>query len=670
INRVVFPALDSKSMMAPKGSGGCYISSLINDTEYSFTVKTVDTSGNKSEGVTIKATPSASAAITEYKFHETPEILLDGTNGTAGTNATYVYFGDWPQTIKAESVTVDETKTIVKGANTYYLGSDNYYYARCKENGYNANYKYSDGTYVKKLPQKSDELESIKYFKVEPIKWRVLKEENGKSLLLAENILAADIPYYESESRKEMAATYIEFGPDQGNVFMEKFDPYAEKISEDVDQFVDEQSKLLVEDISEIRKDSTSLIIIASVVSGISLVVLLILGFVISRLISKPIHDFTDILKDIAQGEGDLTHRIEIKSTDEIGDMATYFNQTFEKIRNLVSIVQSQANMLTNLGENLSSNMNETASAINEISTNISSIKTQTVTQSASVTETSSTMEQISSGIEKLNELINEQTANINTSASSMEELIRNIDSVAQTLIKNTENIQHLDDSSQSGKAALDKINDAIHEVAKESEGLMEISQVIQGIASQTNLLAMNAAIEAAHAGELGKGFAVVADEVRKLAESSSDQTKTITAVLKRIKDSITLVIGLSSDVIEQFASIENDVNTVARQEQTIRNAMEEQSDSSKQIHKAIDTLHMLTEKVQSSSMEMLEGSRQINEETKNMNNITQEIANGMGEMSTGAEEINKAVNSINELTVENKNSINALTTEVNKIKV
>ena len=474
--------------------------------------------------------------------------------------------------------------------------------------------------------------------------------------------------YY--EVGKKMAANYIEFGPEKGNEYMEIFDPYAEKVTDDVNAFVDEQSTLLTANMHSISSDSARLMWISGTISTISAIIMIILGAIIARLITKPIHNFTDILRDIAQGEGDLTHRIKSTTNDEIADMATYFNQTFEKIRLLVATVQDQAKMLNQVGEDLSSNMTETASAVNEISSNIVSIKNQTVTQSSSVAETSSTMEQISNGIGNLSSLIKEQTINIGRSSSAIEELIKNISDVSTTLVNNTENIRRLEESSQAGKTALDNITAAIQEVSKESKGLMEISQVIQAIASQTNLLAMNAAIEAAHAGESGKGFAVVADEVRKLAESSSTQTKTITEILKKITDSISIVITISENVVEQFASIEKEIGVVAQQEGNIRTSMEVQAESSKQVHESIGLLQELTQKVQNSSAEMLEGSQRVTDEARSMNSITQEITGGMNEMATGAEQINKAVNSVNELTVENKQSIDALTAEVNKFKV
>ena len=237
-------------------------------------------------------------------------------------------------------------------------------------------------------------------------------------------------------------------------------------------------------------------------------------------------------------------------------------------------------------------------------------------------------------------------------------------------LIQNAENITRLTETSESGKAALDKITNAIQSVAEESRGLLEISSVISNIAGETNLLAMNAAIEAAHAGDTGKGFAVVADEVRKLAESSADQTKTIEAALQKITASIDVVSQYSSEVVEKFISIEKEIATVSQQEHSIRITMEEQSANSKNVLNSITTLNDLTQKVQKSSYEMLEGSSQVTHEAKNMNVITQEISGGMNEMAAGADQITESVNTVNTLAVDTKNSIDALTAEVSKFKV
>jgi methyl-accepting chemotaxis protein len=180
----------------------------------------------------------------------------------------------------------------------------------------------------------------------------------------------------------------------------------------------------------------------------------------------------------------------------------------------------------------------------------------------------------------------------------------------------------------------------------------------------------MNAAIEAAHAGESGKGFAVVADEIRKLAESSSEQSKTISTVLKKIKESIDKITKSTENVLNRFESIDSNVRTVSQQEEIIRHAMEEQEEGSKQTLEGISNVKDVTRQVNTSSAEMLEGSQEVIKESLNLERVTQEITSGMSEMATGAEQINIAVTQVNDISAKNRDAINQLIKEVNRFKV
>jgi methyl-accepting chemotaxis protein len=411
------------------------------------------------------------------------------------------------------------------------------------------------------------------------------------------------------------------------------------------------------------------LLMVSAIIGGIMLLVMSVAAFLTARSISRPINRTVAMLKDISEGEGDLTRQIDIKSRDEIGELADYFNRTLEKIRNLVINIKKEALSLSDIGSELSSNMTETAAATNEIAANIESIKGRVINQSASVTETNATMEQITVNIDKLNDTIEEQTASVAQSSSAIEEMLANIQSVTQTLVRNGENVANLAKASDAGHAGLQEVAADIQGIARESEGLLEINAVMENIASQTNLLSMNAAIEAAHAGESGKGFAVVADEIRKLAESSGDQSKTIGGVLKKIKGSIDKIAKSTDSVLNKFEAIDGEVKTVSEQEEQIRNAMEEQGQGSRQILDAIGRLNELTQLVKGGSLEMLDGSKQVIEESRNLELVTQEISNGMNEMSIGAGQINVAVSQINIISGSNKESINTLVQEISRFK-
>jgi len=408
-------------------------------------------------------------------------------------------------------------------------------------------------------------------------------------------------------------------------------------------------------------------VIILTVIALLAAVV--IIYFVLNST-TAPIVKVAKTLQDISEGEGDLTKTVAIHSKDEVGDLAIYFNKTIGKIKDLVLLIKKQAGTLSEIGSTLSSNMTQTAAAINEITANIQNIKERVISQSASVTETNATMEQVVTNINKLNGHVENQGRNISQASSAIEEMVANISSVTNTLVNNSANVTTLKEASEIGRGGLQEVATDIQEIARESEGLLEINSVMENIASQTNLLSMNAAIEAAHAGEAGKGFAVVADEIRKLAESSGEQSKTIGTVLKKIAESIKKITASTDNVLKRFEAIDTGVKTVSQQEENIRNAMEEQSEGSKQLLQSAGGLNEITQQVKTGSEEMLNGSQEVMHESRNLERVTQEITGGMNEMALGADQVNIAVNSVNEMTVKNRDAIDALLKEVSRFKV
>ena len=206
--------------------------------------------------------------------------------------------------------------------------------------------------------------------------------------------------------------------------------------------------------------------------------------------------------------------------------------------------------------------------------------------------------------------------------------------------------------------------------VAESSEILLDTSVVIENIAAQTNLLAMNAAIEAAHAGEAGKGFAVVAGEIRTLAEESGAQGKNITAILRELKGKIEKVNDAALSAAHRFDDIFRLAERTEAQEQHIVGNMREQSSASEHIAQSMRDIEEMTHEVKKSSQEMLSNSNRVAAEIKRLGKMSDSIANSMHEMASGAVQITNAVQEVNDITQTNKQSIDATAAEVGKFRV
>ncbi len=402
----------------------------------------------------------------------------------------------------------------------------------------------------------------------------------------------------------------------------------------------------------------------------ISILVSVLVAVFLAKMITNPLNSSVNLLKDISEGDGDLTKRLPLHGNDELTDLAVYFNKTIEKISELVRSIKNESTVMDSVASNLSTNMSETTDAVQKIDENVGVIKNQIGSQRSDVSQTSDKMRRISGNIEKLSANIADQALSVAQGSSAIEEMVANIRSVTDILNKNALSVRELTGSAEKGREVVRKTVELTEEIVRKSDGLLEASNVISNIATQTNVLAMNAAIEASHAGEVGKGFAVVSGEIRKLAEDSNTQGKKITDALVGLKDLISEIAVASKEIKDQFEKIFGNTQEVSEQETVIKSAMDEQTAGSQQVLNVIHDINSLTSDVKNGIEEMNRDGQSILEEMERLATTSVNISSNMDKISSEISEITDSVSDVNEQAYKNKDSINHVTNEINKFKI
>ncbi|MBU0935087.1 MAG: methyl-accepting chemotaxis protein, partial [Spirochaetes bacterium] len=409
----------------------------------------------------------------------------------------------------------------------------------------------------------------------------------------------------------------------------------------------------------KVEQESRRLMLSALIILVAGIMVVLVTFLLVTAKMINELRQIEAVMQAVSQQ--DLTVEVQLRAKDETGALADHVNQVIKRLKLILDDIKSTTDTSSRLRRSLATTTDETTRAVQQISDSIRKIDSEVDRLSEVITSVMHSVSAIQVKLDSQAQGIGRQGAAITESSAAIEEMTASINSVSSLAAERSRSVHVLEEVSGQGRDMGEKTFTLIRQISADIENLMEIISIINNIASQTNLLSMNAAIESAHAGNAGKGFAVVAEEIRKLAESTSENAtltaSSLTAIIERIRQAD----KYSEENVTIFQTIMDEVQDNSRSFHDIARAMEELSQGTTEVLQGTAEIRGISMESSDQIRLIQSDSEDIGHQMDSLQKMSGQVLDGIHQISSGSKEILGMTTTLTEIGDQTRQSIDTL---------